>query len=99
MNTKELSFNNFKLTWVRDNKSKSLEPIDIYYGLTPEIIEKYKIQEGIEITYSIYLLEKNNKKALFDAGFGNYDIKPGYALSRLTNYNKFYLFLIHSLLG
>ena len=101
MNTKELSFNDFKITWIRDNKCKNIEPIDLYTDLTPEIIEKYNIKDGIEISYSTYLLEKDNKKALFDTGFGDYEMKPGYTVSRLKELNILpeqidYIFITHS---
>lgn len=61
-------FPNFSVTWLSGMNESKLSPITLYPKLTPELIKELGIEKGIEGSMSVFLLEADGKKALFDTG-------------------------------
>ena len=61
-------FPNFTITWLSVKNEPMLFPTKIFPKLTTEIIKELDIEKGIESSMSVFLLEAEGKKALFDTG-------------------------------
>ena len=61
-------FSDFIITWLLGSDKMKYLPTNFFPKLTQELIEKYKLQNGIENSLSSFLLETEGKKALFDTG-------------------------------
>ena len=62
-------FPNFSLIWLSVTNQEEFAQTDIYPKLTKELIKELNLEKGIEWSMSVFLLESEGKKALFDAGF------------------------------
>ena len=61
-------FPNFSLVWLSGMNDPKLSPTTLFPKLTPEIIKELGIEKGVEGSMSVFLLEAEGKKALFDTG-------------------------------
>lgn len=78
------SFKDFQLTWLSDTNDAHLSPLSLYPDLTPELAKEAGQEKGIEGSVSVFLLECEGKKALFDTGFGSSMPKGGKLAERLS---------------
>jgi glyoxylase-like metal-dependent hydrolase (beta-lactamase superfamily II) len=76
-------FPNFSLIWLSVLNKEELCPTTRYPKLTEELIKELKIEKGIEWSMSVFLLECEGKKVLFDAGFFEKDSNSKGILDRL----------------
>ena len=71
------NFQNFSLIWLSANDFEEYAPLKLYPKLTKELIKELNIEKGIEWSMSAFLLEVEDKKVLFDAGFYDQNNKNG----------------------
>ena len=62
-------FPNFALVWLSGVNEVKAATTALFPKLTPEIIKELDLDKGIENSVSVFLLEAEGKKALFDTGF------------------------------
>ena len=62
-------FPNFSLIWLSVENKECLCPLERFPKLTEKLIKELGIEKGVEWTMSVFLLECEGKKALFDAGY------------------------------
>ena len=62
------NFPNFSITWLSGLNEAKNSPTTLFPKLTPEIIKELGLEKGVEGSMSAFLLESDNKKALFDTG-------------------------------
>lgn len=65
--------NGSKVTWIQDNAKPRLMPLSLFPDATEEMLEDWSSSEGIPSSVSVFLLERQDGKALFDAGNGSPD--------------------------
>ena len=92
------NFKNFSLTWLSVIDIEDICPTERFPKLTENLIQELGLEKGIEWSMSAFLLETDNKKALFDAGF---HCKGSGIPQRLKELNIFpdqidYIFITHS---
>ena len=63
------NFKNFSLTWLSVTDIEDICPTERYPKLNENLIQELHLEKGIEWSMSAFLLEAENKKALFDTGF------------------------------
>ena len=61
-------FPNFTITWLSGLNEPKNSPTTLFPKLTPEIIKELGLEKGVEGSVSVFLLESEGKKALFDTG-------------------------------
>ena len=61
-------FPDFVVTWLSTLNEAKLSPTSLYKKLTPELIKELGLENGVEGSMSVFLLEAEGKKALFDTG-------------------------------
>lgn len=61
-------FKDFSITWLLCSDKMINFPTKLFKNFTDEIIKEYGIENGIETSLSVFLLEAEGKKALFDTG-------------------------------
>lgn len=76
-------FKDFQLTWLSDLNESRLSPLNLFPSVTPELAKEAGQEKGIEGSISVFLLECEGKKALFDAGFGSVMPMGGKLFERL----------------
>lgn len=84
---KKLSFPNYTITWLKDNDDDMKNPTTLFPKATPPMLKLMGLEQGIPASVSTFLLECDNKKALFDTGFGDFKHKKGFTLKRLEFLN------------
>ena len=93
-----LLFPNFSLTWLSIENQESLLPTDIFPDLTPDIIKEFNLEKGIKSSMSVFMLELDGKKALFDAGFfkgGSKGLLERFKELRISPDDIDYIFITH----
>ncbi len=65
--------NGTKVTWIRDNAALRNMPVSLFPDAGEEIIMNLGLQHGIPSSTSVFLLEKDGLRILFDAGNGTDD--------------------------
>ena len=61
-------FPNFTITWLSGLNNAKNSPTTLFPKLTPELIKELGLEKGVEGSVSVFLLEAEGKKALFDTG-------------------------------
>ena len=61
-------FPNFTITWLSGLNDAKNSPTTLFPKLTPELIKELGLEKGVEGSVSVFLLEAEGKKALFDTG-------------------------------
>ena len=61
-------FRDFVITWLLGSDKMKILPTKFFPKLNQELINEYKIEDGLENSLSCFLLETEGKKALFDTG-------------------------------
>ena len=93
-----LLFPNFAFTWLSIENKESILPTDIFQNLTQDIIKELKLEKGVESSMSVFLLEFEGKKALFDAGFfkdGSKGLLDRFSELRISPDDIDYIFITH----
>ncbi len=72
-----------QLTWIQDNAEPRLMPAAIFNGADKALVESLGLEEGVPASVSVFLLEKDGKHILFDAGNGVPDSRMPAALDAL----------------
>lgn len=86
-----------KVTWIRDNANDRIMPLSLFPDATKAQIDSLSLQDGVPASVSTFLVEKDGKRILFDAGMGAPDSKLPEGLKSL-NMNPAdidYLFITH----
>lgn len=71
--TKRLELDGQTVTWIKENAGDKLMPVSLFPEASAELLDSLGLQDGIPSTISVFLLEKNGKKILFDTGTGSDD--------------------------
>ena len=92
------NFQDFSLVWLSVTNQEELVPTETYPKLTKELIKELHLEKGIEMSMSAFLLETENKKVLFDAGFFEKNIGIPQRLKELkiSPEEIDYIFITHS---
>lgn len=61
-------FKDFSITWLLGSDKMLNFPTKLFKNFTDELIQQYKAENGLETSLSVFLLETEGKKALFDTG-------------------------------
>ena len=61
-------FKDFTITWLSGMNQPKNSPTTLFPKLTPELIKELGLENGVEGSMSVFLLEAEGKKALFDTG-------------------------------
>ena len=57
-----------KITWLQDNDEPRLMPRELFADAPDSLMQALNLQDGIPSSVSTFLVEKDGKKLLFDAG-------------------------------
>ncbi len=89
--------NGTKVTWIRDNAELRNMPISLFPDADKDVVENLGLQYGIPSTVSVFLLEKDGLRILFDAGNGTPDsLMPGTLESLGISYEDIdYVYMTH----
>ncbi len=71
------------ITWIQDNAQPRFMPISLFPGADSVLVDSLGLKDGVPSTVSVFLLEKDGKKILVDAGLGAPDSRLPDALSAL----------------
>ena len=71
--TKRLELDGQTVTWIKENAGDKLMPVSLFPDASEELLDSLGLQDGIPSTISVFLLEKDGKKILFDTGTGSDD--------------------------
>ncbi len=85
------------ITWIQDNVQPRIMPISLFPAADPLLVDSLGLKDGVPSTVSVFLIEKEGKKMLFDAGLGAPDSKLQESLSFLGILPESidYIFLTH----
>ena len=61
-------FPKFTITWLSGLNEAKNSPTTLFPKLTPQLIKELGLEKGVEGSVSVFLLEAEGKKALFDTG-------------------------------
>lgn len=61
-------FKDFTITWLSGMNQPKNSPFSLFPKLTPELIKELGLDKDVEGSISVFLLEAEGKKALFDTG-------------------------------
>lgn len=70
-----LELDGMKVTWIRDNAKDRLMPRSLFPDATDAQIDSLSLNDGVPASVSAFLVEKDGKYILFDAGVGAPDSK------------------------
>lgn len=92
-----MELDNMKVTWIRDNANDRIMPLSLFPDATKAQIDSLSLQDGVPASVSIFLVEKDGKRILFDAGMGAPDSKLPEGLKALNiNPSEIdYLYITH----
>lgn len=92
-----MELDNMKVTWIRDNANDRIMPLSLFPDATKAQIDSLSLQAGVPASVSTFLVEKDGKRILFDAGMGAPDSKLPEGLKALNiNPSKIdYLYITH----
>ena len=92
-----MELDNMKVTWIRDNANDRIMPLSLFPDATKVQIDSLSLQAGVPASVSTFLVEKDGKRILFDAGMGAPDSKLPEGLKALNiNPSEIdYLFITH----
>ncbi len=85
------------ITWIQDNAHPRIMPISLFPTADTLLVDSLGLKDGVPSTVSVFLIEKEGKKMLFDAGLGAQDSRLQDALSFLGILPESidYIFLTH----
>lgn len=92
-----MELDNMKVTWIRDNANDRIMPLSLFPDATKAQIDSLSLQDGVPASVSTFLVEKDGKRILFDAGMGAPDSKLPEGL-KVLNINPSeidYLYITH----
>ncbi len=75
--------NGARLTWIQDNAAPRLMQTGIFAGADKAMVESLGLQDGVPASVSVFLLEKDGLRILFDAGNGTPDSRMPEAFKTL----------------
>lgn len=86
-----------KVTWIRDNANDRVMPLSLFPDATKSQIDSLSLQAGVPASVSTFLVEKDGKRILFDAGMGAPDSKlpEGLKSLNISPSEIDYLFITH----
>lgn len=92
-----MELDNMKVTWIRDNANDRIMPLSLFPDATKAQIDSLSLQDGVPASVSTFLVEKDGKRILFDAGMGAPDSKLPEGLKALNiNPSEIdYLYITH----
>ncbi|MBM6891294.1 MBL fold metallo-hydrolase [Bacteroides caecigallinarum] len=92
-----MELDNMKVTWIRDNANDRIMPLSLFPDATKVQIDSLSLQDGVPASVSTFLVEKDGKRILFDAGMGAPDSKLPEGLEALNiNPSEIdYLYITH----
>lgn len=92
-----IELDDMKVTWIRDNANDRIMPLSLFPDATKAQIDSLSLQAGVPASVSTFLVEKDGKRILFDAGMGAPDSKLPEGLKTLNiNPSEIdYLYITH----
>lgn len=92
-----IELDDMKVTWIRDNANDRIMPLSLFPDATKAQIDSLSLQAGVPASVSTFLVEKDGKRILFDAGMGAPDSKLPEGLKALNiNPSEIdYLYITH----
>ncbi len=75
--------NGARLTWIQDNAAPRLMQPGLFAGADKALLEGLGLQDGVPASVSVFLLEKDGLRILFDAGNGTPDSRMPEAFKTL----------------
>lgn len=92
-----IELDDMKVTWMRDNANDHIMPLSLFPDATKAQIDSLSLQAGVPASVSTFLVEKDGKRILFDAGMGAPDSKLPEGLKALNiNPSEIdYLYITH----
>lgn len=92
-----IELDDMKVTWIRDNANDRIMPLSLFLDATKAQIDSLSLQAGVPASVSTFLVEKDGKRILFDAGMGAPDSKLPEGLKALNiNPSEIdYLYITH----
>ena len=92
-----MELDNMKVTWIRDNANDRIMSLSLFPDATKAQIDSLSLQTGVPASVSTFLVEKDGKRILFDAGMGAPDSKLPEGLKALNiNPSEIdYLYITH----
>ena len=68
--TKTLQTDGIRITWIQDNAKERLMERSLFPDASDSLVASLGLQDGIPSTVSVFLVETDGKKILFDTGNG-----------------------------
>ena len=68
--TKTLQTDGIRITWIQDNAKERLMERSLFPDASDSLVASLGLQDGIPSTVSVFLVETDGKKMLFDTGLG-----------------------------
>lgn len=94
---KTIEIDGMKVTWIQDNTQERLMERTLFADASDALIDSLGLQKGIPATISVFVLEKDGKNILFDAGNGKDDsrLTAGLKAINLTANDIDFIYLTH----
>lgn len=95
--TGRLELDGQTVTWIKDNPGQRLMPVSLFPEASADLLDSLGLNEGIPSTTSVFLLEKDGKKILFDTGTGSEDSRllPSLSALGVSPESIDYLYITH----
>ena len=97
MGVKIVRLDSVKVTWIRDNAKDKLMPVSLFDGDAALLADSLGLEGGIPSSVSVFLVETEGKRILFDAGLGAPDsqLLKGLEALGIAPEDIDYLYLTH----
>lgn len=73
MRMKTIQLGDVRATWIQDNAEDRLSPPSLFPDADEALINSLSLQDGIPSSMSVFLVEANGARILFDTGLGSKD--------------------------
>ena len=95
--TKTLQTDGIRITWIQDNAKERLMERSLFPDASDSLVAGLGLQDGVPSTVSVFLVETDGKKMLFDTGLGLPDSRmlPSLQALGVAPEDIDYLYLTH----
>ncbi len=89
--------NGARITWIQDNASPRMMPRGLFPDAGDDLMKSLGLEEGVPSSVSVFLLEKDGRRILFDGGNGGADARLPIAMNilGLDNEDIDYVYITH----
>lgn len=95
--TRKIELDGQSVTWIKENAGDKLMPVSLFPEASAELLDSLGLQDGVPSTISVFLLEKDGKRILFDTGTGSEEsrLMPSLEALGIAPESIDYLYITH----